>query len=154
MEVPTAVNDEVQYEKPESEDIDVKQEAPEDIEMEFHQNVGSEVDQKIENEEFVESPTTEQQQSPTITAMLESNGTLNMDDLRIEQEEEQEAIAQERVYEEEDYALPEDLFFGLYFYAYGKGATNSNYTDKITKCGGTLVPTLDSSVTHILFQDK
>jgi hypothetical protein len=125
------------------------------------QDVGAEVDQKTEAEEPMEEdivPNTEPRSEvfTGVAAALENNGTLGLEDLDIEKEDEREQQAQAQKFDEDEFELPDDLFFGFNFFVPGYTAENADaiYKDKITKCGGTVMNSLDFSITHVFFQEK
>ncbi|KAI6183826.1 DNA ligase IV [Aphelenchoides bicaudatus] len=169
----TKVEDEEIQDEPQLESIavntDTKEEEqtePQDFEEEpeirepaEQQDVGVEVDQQIEHEESMETDNAaknEPQNSTGTASTLENNGTLGMEDLEIEQEEERQILAQTQRFDEDEYELPDDLFFGFCFYVPGHKCDNVDpiYKGKIEKCGGSIADNPDSSVTHVFFQEK
>lgn len=119
------------------------------------QNVGPEIDMKVELASIDENADIEPEQNGDAPTM-NYNETLRLEDLRIEREEEQEIGAQERVFDEPELPLPDDLFFGFNVYVPGQSDNDidANYKSKIEKCGGSILYRPDSSVTHIFFQEK
>lgn len=116
-------------------------------------NIGEIVDLKVDEEQMqIDDMSNKEQETHT----LSGNGTMNLEDLQIEEEDERAEKARETKFDEDEYEVASKLFEGFLVVVVGHTANNMDpkYKTTLQKRGAEIRNNLDSSVTHIFFQEK